>query len=481
MPRRFCGDTICRKESGWENRQAIWERYKNMAKENIRLLALDILLETEKKNVFVKDVLNRTLSGRQFMDKQDRAFITRIVEGVTEYQVRLDYVIDCFSSRKAAKCKPAIRCILRMGVYQILYMDSVPDEAACNECVKLAKQKSFQNLSGFVNGVLRSVARNREEISYPKWEEDFVACLSVTYSMPAWIIRHMADWYGVEKTKKILEASLETTDLTVRVNPQKADSKDLMKRWQEKGIEAEEGSYVPEAFHLKNINYPRRIPGFSEGEIFIQDESSMLLYHLTDIKKKEQPLNILDLCAAPGGKTTHFAQMLGEQAKIEARDVSEQKLELIHENIERLGLTNIQPVKWDALVPDADKREWADIVIADLPCSGFGIFSKKNDIKYHIKEQQLVELANLQRTILANAADYVKPGGLLLYSTCTINPAENKENAEWFLQHFPFEPENIRSRVPEELKHFVIKDNMIQLIPGLVKCDGFFIAEFRKK
>ena len=468
-----------------------------MAEENIRLLVLDILLEVEKKNIFVKDALHKVLSNRQFMSKQDRAFITRMVEGVTEYQVRLDYVIDCYSSKKVQKCKPLIRSVLRMGVYQILYMDSVPDEAACNECVRLTKKRGFQNLSGFVNGVLRSIVRNRDQITFPKWEDDFIAFLSVEYSMPVWIVQHMADWYGVEKTKRMLEVSLEATDLTIRVNTAKTDTESLISKWKEKGIEVSEGYYVPEALHLKNINYPRRIPGFLQGEFFIQDESSMLLYHLADLEQeysvtgndvKEkglsnivEPLRVLDLCAAPGGKSTHFAQMLGEKAVIEARDLSDKKLALILENVERLGLNNIHTVKWDALVPDTEKEEWADVVIADLPCSGFGIFSKKNDIKYHIKEQQLTELVNLQRTILANAARYVKPGGLLLYSTCTINPAENKENADWFLQHFPFMAVDIRGVVPGELKHSVLKENMLQLLPGDVKCDGFFIAKFKKQ
>lgn len=468
-----------------------------MAEENTRMLVLDILLEVEKKNIFVKDALHKVLDNRQFMSKQDRAFITRMVEGVTEYQVRLDYVIDCYSSKKVQKCKPLIRSVLRMGVYQILYMESVPDEAACNECVRLAKKRGFQNLSGFVNGVLRSIVRNRDQITFPKWEEDFIAFLSVEYSMPVWIVQHMTDWYGVEKTKKMLQASLETEDLTIRVNTAKVEKESLIRRWQEKGIEVSDGNYVPEALHLRNINYPRRIPGFSHGDFFIQDESSMLLYHLTDVEQeflqkgnsltetahagKEEEIHILDLCAAPGGKTTHFAQMLGELAFIEARDVSDKKLELILENIERLGLNNIHTVKWDALILDEEREAWADIVIADLPCSGFGIFSKKNDIKYHIKEEQLTELANLQRTMLANAARYVKPGGLLLYSTCTVNPAENKENAEWFLGHFPFDPVDIRSVVPEGLKYSIIKENMLQLLPGDVKCDGFFIAKFRKQ
>ena len=195
---------------------------------------------------------------------------------------------------------------------------------------------------------------------------------------------------------------------------------------------------------------------------------------------EKEHFHILDLCAAPGGKCTHFAQMLGKKAEIEARDLTEKKVSLIHENIERLGLHNIHTVVWDALVPDNEKKEWADIVIADLPCSGLGIISKKNDIKYHIKKEQLTELENLQSTILTNAAYYLKPGGILLYSTCTINPDENMENANWFLSHFPFEKEKIEEQVPKVLRQYILDENTLQLLPGDVKCDGFFIAKFRK-
>ena len=457
-------------------------------KENIRLLVLETLVEVEKKNIFVKDALHKLLFAKQFLSKQDRAFITRLVEGVTEYQVRLDYIINCFSKTPVKKCKPLIRCVLRMGVYQMIYMDSVPDEAACDESVKLAKKKGFHNLVGFVNGVLRNVERNKGQIHFPTKEESITQYLSITYSMPLWIVESMIDWYGEERTEDILKASVETTDLTIRVNTNRITKEELVEKLKAKEIQVTEGNYVEEALHLENINYVGRTPGFKEGEFFVQDESSMLLYQIAAPMQemKEQngeshPLRVLDLCAAPGGKTTHFAQKLGDKACIEARDLSEKKTSLIAENIERLGCSNIETVVWDALVPDDSKKGWADIVIADLPCSGFGIISKKNDIKYHITEQQLLELANLQKTILTNAASYVKPGGVLLYSTCTINPAENRENVQWFLEHFPFTAEDISGSIPDALKEFQVGENMLQLLPGVAKCDGFFIAKMRKE
>lgn len=459
-------------------------------RENTRLLVLEVLVDVEKKNIFVKDALNKLLFQKQFLSKQDRAFISRLVEGVTENQVKLDYVINQVSKTPVNKCKPLIRCLLRMTVYQILYMDSVPAEAACDEAVKLAKKKGFHNLTGFVNGVLRNVVRQKDEIVFPTKEDDFSLYLSISCSMPLWIVEQMIDWYGKEQTEQMLATFLDEDDLTIRINDNRTTKDALIKKLEEKDIQVLNGYYLEEALHLKNINYVGRIPGFKQGEFFVQDESSMLLYHVANPKQElsrqegteneQNTLRVLDLCAAPGGKTTHFAQKLGDKVTIEARDVSQKKVDLINENIERLELSNVETVVWDALILDTDKKGWADIVIADLPCSGFGILSKKNDIKYHITKEQLLELSNLQKTILTNAASYVKPGGVLLYSTCTINPEENEENAKWFLEHSDFAKEDITACVPEGLRSSMLDDYMLQLLPGNVKCDGFFIAKFRK-
>ncbi|MBO5087761.1 MAG: 16S rRNA (cytosine(967)-C(5))-methyltransferase RsmB [Lachnospiraceae bacterium] len=453
-------------------------------RENTRLLALEVLVEVEKKNIFVKEALNKLLFQKQFASKQDRAFISRLVEGVTENQVKLDYVINQVSKTPVNKCKPLIRCLLRMTVYQILYMDSVPAEAACDEAVKLAKKKGFRNLTGFVNGVLRNVVRQKNELTFPTKEENLPLFLSITYSMPLWIVEQMISWYGEELTETMLATFLNEDDLTIRINESQVTKEELIKKLEENDIQVSEGHYLEEALHLKNINYVGRIPGFRQGEFFIQDESSMLLYLVAkaeeELTNQADSLKVLDLCAAPGGKTTHFAQKLGNQVFIEARDLSQKKVDLINENVERLGLENVETVVWDALIPDHDKKEWADIVIADLPCSGFGIVSKKNDIKYHITKEQLLELSNLQKTILTNAASYVKPGGVLLYSTCTINPEENRDNAVWFLDHFNFTKEDITDVVPEKLKDSMLDNYMLQLLPGVVECDGFFIAKFRK-
>ena len=199
--------------------------------ENIRELALDVLLEAEKNNVFIKDALNRQLFAHQFLSKQDRAFLSRLVEGVTEYTIKLDYIVNCYSKTKINKCKPLIRVLLRMGVYQMFYMDSVPDQAAVNECVKLAKKRGFANLSGFVNGVLRQIGRNKDKVAFPTEEEDAVNYLSIRYSMPAWIVEKYIEWFGKEKTVNILKASLSEKELTIRVNDSKISKEELVKKF----------------------------------------------------------------------------------------------------------------------------------------------------------------------------------------------------------------------------------------------------------
>ncbi|MGN0438148.1 MAG: 16S rRNA (cytosine(967)-C(5))-methyltransferase RsmB [Lachnospiraceae bacterium] len=460
-----------------------------MTNRNTRLLALETLLESEKKNIYVKDALDKTLFQNQFLSKQERSFLSRLTEGVTEYRIRLDYVINAFSKIKVNKCKPVIRMILRMGVYQMLYMDSVAKETACDECVKLTRKKGFHQLTGFVNGVLRNIAQNIDDFQFPKEEDDLILFLSVQYSVPEWLVKKIIEWYGVELTKAILEGSIGAKDLTIRVNTSLISKEELAAGLSDAEIFVTNGHYVQDALHLNHINYVSRIPGFRQGAFFVQDESSMLLCELVKSElikgmenlKGDEKITVLDLCSAPGGKATHFAQVLLEKGEVLARDLTEQKVSLIKENMERLQLHNMILQVKNALESDETMVGKADIVIADLPCSGIGIMGKKNDIKYHLQEEQLEKLQQLQRDILENAVKYVKPGGLLLYSTCTINPFENIENARWILNHEDYDGYSLKEKIPDLLEQCLVEDNMLQLLQGREQCDGFFISAFRRK
>ena len=403
--------------------------------------------------------------------------------------LELDYIINQFSKVKVNKMKPVIRNLMRMSVYQLKYMDSVPDSAVCNEAVKLAKKKGFGTLSGFVNGVLRSVVRGLEDIVYPA-EADTAEYLSVRYSMPQWIVERWLGAYGREMTEEILKGFLEETDPTIRVRTDRVEPRELKEQLEAEGIEVEEvlgswlpGSLLPYALRIRRYDSLKRIPAFREGLFSVQDVSSMLVAEAASPKEGDF---CLDVCAAPGGKAMHLAETLKGTGMVEARDLTDYKVQLMEENIERSGLANIRTKAFDACRLDESMIEQADVVLADLPCSGLGVLGKKPDIKYRATPESLTSLSELQRQILDTVWEYVKPGGTLIYSTCTINPQENEENVSWFLQEHPF----VLEALPQVFAHFGSeegrKSGMCQLLPGTAFSkikgnDGFFIAKLRRK
>lgn len=444
---------------------------------NERELVLGILMEVLEQGRYSHIVLREVLGKYQYLEKKERAFITRVSEGTIERMLELDYIIDQFSKVKVKKMKPVIRNILRSAVYQLKYMDNVPDSAVCNEAVKLAVKKGFGTLRGFVNGVLRSIARGIDSVEYPK---EAVKALSVKYSVPEWILQIWKKEYDTETIEKMLEAFLEEKPLIVRSLDETPEGvANLQKELEAEGVQTKQHPYLPYALELSGLDYLEDLESFQNGMFSVQDISSMLVCEIAAPKEGAQ---VIDVCAAPGGKAIHMAEKLNGTGHVEARDLTEYKVELIWDNIDRTGLENIDAVQWDALVLDEEAKESADIVIADLPCSGLGVFGKKTDLKYKTKEEGLNELADLQRRILENVQTYVKPGGKLIYSTCTINPSENLENVHWLLEQYPeFELTDICSKLCDELKSSVREKGCIQFLPGVHKSDGFFIASLKKK
>ena len=396
---------------------------------NSREIALDILLEVLEKGSYSHLVLRQALTKYQYLEKQDRAFITRLTEGTLDYLIQIDYILNSCSSVKVQKMKPVIRTILRMSVYQLLYMDRVPDSAVCNEAVKLAVGRRFQGLKGFVNGVLRSVARQKESIVFP----DEATRLSI----PRWLYDMWTEDLGKETAERVCRAFLEESPLTVRCNLDKASREEILGSLTKQGAEARVSSDSASVLYLDRYDYLESLDAFRKGWIQVQDLSSTLV---GDIADPEPGAYVIDVCGAPGGKSLHIADKLGGTGMVEVRDVSPSKVFMIEDNIARSGFTNIRAKVQDALVSDEASFEKADIVIADLPCSGLGIIGKKPDIKLRATPESLESLAALQREILSVAWRYVKPGGRLIYSTCTINRRENEENAAWFAENFPFEP-----------------------------------------
>lgn len=425
---------------------------------NTRELILDILLQITRDGEYSHIALKNALDQYQYLEKQERAFITRVVNGTLERMIELDYIIDQFSKVKVSKMKPVIRTILRSAVYQLKYMDSVPASAACNEAVKLAAKRGFGSLRGFVNGVLRNIGRSLSDISYPS-EEDMLYSLSVRYSVPEWILRQWLAEYGEDTVRAMAEEFLKEKPVTVRFHPDRISREELLHILKAEGVSVKEDTETPCALHLSGIDYLMKLDSFQKGYYQVQDVSSM---QAAQWAAPEKGSYIIDVCAAPGGKAIHLAEMLRGTGHVEARDLTEYKIGMIRENILRSGMTNIEAVQMDARLRDEASIGKADIVIADLPCSGLGVLGRKPDLKYKMTQDTQRELVKLQREILSVSAEYVKQGGKLIYSTCTIHKEENEDNAAWFARQFP------EFRLQRER----------QTLPGRDSGDGFYIAKF---
>ena len=445
---------------------------------NIREMILEILLRIDEEGEHSHIAIRDALSKYQFLPKQDRAFITRVCEGTLEYRILIDYIIDSFSKIKVDKMKPPIREILRSAVYQLKFMDRVPDSAVCNEAVKLAQKKGFYNLKPFVNGVLRTAARQMDQLEYPPRERNLVRFLSVKYSMPVPLVLRWLNDYGEEVTEKMLADFLEDKPLTVRCRTYLNSVEDTCASLRSQGVRVEDAPYLPYAKRISGYNHILALDAFIQGKILVQDVSSMLVAEIADPKRSDY---VIDLCAAPGGKSLHVGDKMEGFGTVDARDVSQYKVDLIEENIRRTNSINVQAKVQDATVFDVDSECLADIVLADVPCSGYGVIGKKPEIKYRSTLQKQEELVILQRNILDKAAEYVKPRGTLIFSTCTIAKEENEENMMWFMNHHPFKLESIDPYIPDELKSETTALGYLQLLPGVHGTDGFFIAKFRRK
>lgn len=425
---------------------------------NVRELILGVLLEVTRDGEYSHIAIKNTLDKYQYLEKQERSFFTRVCEGTLENMILIDYIINQFSKVKVNKMKPVIRCILRSSVYEMKYMDSVPVSATCNEAVKLAQKKGFHNLKGFVNGVLRNISRNLDNISMPDKEKDPLEWISVTYSLPEWLAKKWLKQYELSQIEEMAQAFLEKSATSIRVNTEITTKEALIKELEAEQITVVDNTELANAFYIEDYDFLAGIPAFQAGKFYVQDVSSMLVSLWAEPKEGAQ---VLDVCAAPGGKSIHMAELLHGTGMVEARDLTEYKVALIEENIERCGMKNICARQADARVLEEDRIGTADIVIADLPCSGLGVIGKKPDIKYKMTEEKCRELAGLQREILHTVQHYVKPGGTLMYSTCTINLEENEENVEWFLEEHP---------------GFVLEKQQ-QILPQKGKNDGFFLAK----
>ena len=450
---------------------------------NTRETAFQVIYKVLEEGEHSHVILRQTLLMEKDAEKRDRAFVTRLSEGTLERLLTIDYILNQTSKTPVKKMKPVIRTILRMSVYQLLFMDSVPDSAVCNEAVKLVKGKGLHGLSGFVNGVLRNVARSKEtwlsHENYPDKKKAGAKYLSIRYSLPEWLCSYFIKVYGMEQAEKIAEGSLRNPKTTIRCNTNKIEKEELEKRLTAQGFLVEEGVYAKDALYLSGYDTLEKIPEFTEGLFQIQDESSMLVAELAGLQKDNL---VLDVCSAPGGKAIHAANLLEALGggTVISRDVTEKKTALIKENKDRLQVDNLIIQVADATSLDETMIQKADVVIADLPCSGIGIMAKKPEIRYRMTAENQKELVKLQKDMLAVVHRYVKPGGILMYSTCTINKEENEEQVKEICKKYGFVPALCEVEIPTVLKEDVQEIGCIQLLPGIHACDGFFIARLKK-
>ena len=448
---------------------------------NEREVVLDMLLSL-REGKLSHTILKDTLDSYLYLDKSSRGFITRLYEGTIEKRLYLDFIIDGYSKTPVKKMKPIIMLLLEMAVYQLFFMDRVPDSAAINEAVKLAKKRGLTGLSGFVNGVLRTIARNKENIALPDKNKDLIQYLEIKYSTPRTVVEYLIKDYGNEEAEAILEAFEEKRPLVARATKNREE---LIKKLDAEGVRVSTDTIFPESLKILELDSLSYLESFEEGDFVIQDESSQFIGKIVGLPKGAR---VLDLCAAPGGKSLLFAEM-EEVDEIISCDITESKTELIEDNIRRIGTDKIRTRVNDASMYNPDFLDGFDLVICDLPCSGLGVMGRKRDIKYNVSIDKIRELAILQKKILENAVRYVKKDGRLIYSTCTMTRAENEENFTFISEFKGFSAVDFSDKIRGYVDRYKdgerlvneAKKGFIRLFPGELGTDGFFISEYMRE
>lgn len=439
---------------------------------NIRELAFQSLVTICRDDGYSNIVVSQTIQKYPLPDR-DRRFYTELVYGTVRYLNFLNWIISRLSTRKLSTLDPICLVILRLGLYQIFCLTRVPNSAACNESVKLATKFGNAGMAKFVNAILRSSIRRQDEFVIPSAEENLVAHLALTYHQENWLIRKWIHDYGADDAVKICQYFDTIPDLCLRANTAKISRDTLLKQLQDEGFQAVATTYSRDGIYLKGTPALSQIKALREGLAMIQDEPSQLVGPVVDPQPGEV---IFDVCAAPGGKTTHLATLGGPTCTVYGCDIYDHKLKLIEQNGAKLGLSNVRTLLQDGQTIGDKYAGKADKVLVDAPCSGLGVLRRKLDLRWRKKASDLETLPKLQLRILESAAKCVKPGGVLVYSTCTMNDGENKDVVNTFLQnHREFQVENAAPAC-----HVAQDGPYVQLLPQRDGIDGFFIARMRK-
>ncbi len=426
-----------------------------------REAAIYSLMDIFERDGYNNIVLRRAFKKNENFTSVQKAFITELVNGTLRNLIFIDYIINIFSKTKTDKMKPLILNALRVSVYQIFFMRKIPVSAVCNEAVEIVKKRGFKGLSGFVNGVLRNISKNIDNIQYPDIEKNFIKYVSVRYSYPERIIEYWLENLSHDEILKMCEKSSESPRITAAVNTVKTNRERLLEVLREDGVLAEKVVDFDGLIEISKTDDISQNKAYKNGLFHIMDKSSYIA--VEELSPKENDY-IIDVCAAPGGKSFLCAYLMSNKGEIKSRDIYEHKIKLISDGMKRLGLNIIHAEKKDALTVYKDDFKTADKVIVDVPCSGLGIVRKKPDIKYSKSFEDIERLSRIQKNILTVVQNYVKIGGILVYSTCTVSYKENEENVKWFIENFAFELISQKRILPQDFDS-----------------DGFFIAKFVRK
>jgi 16S rRNA (cytosine967-C5)-methyltransferase len=449
-----------------------------LRKKKPRAICLDILNRIEEADLHPDRLLTDSFKRYRYLTSLDRAFLTELTYGVIRWRGKLDWVIRHFSKIPLEKIELETLNILRLGLYQVLFLSRTPSSAAVNESVELVKRIRGKGGAGFVNAVLRSAIRQKDEIRHPDIVEDPALHISVAQSHPLWLIQRWIKEMGVEETLKICTFNNQISSLALRTNTVKINQKELIEKLRGVELKPFPTTFSEEGIVLQDPPPTSELPFIKEGLYIIQDEASQLVTSILDPKPGER---ILDACAAPGGKTTHMAQKMEDRGEIYALDLSKGKLDLIEEMCQRLGIKIVRTIKTNAAQPlPIPKGMRFDRILADVPCSGFGTLRKNPDLKWRRGEKDIKRLSELQFSILSNLSVYVKEGGVLIYSTCTVFHEENENVVEKFLEEHPeFELDRIDKVLPEKCHPF-IQNRYFKTFPPEDEMDGFFVARLIK-
>ncbi len=431
-----------------------------------RELALHLLARVERKGAYA----DRLLSSLQVLvlERRDRLFLRELVLGVLRWKLRLDHIIDSYYTNTSGSLQHNVRMIVRLGLYQMIFMDSVPDRAAVNESVEIAARHYGKKTAGLVNALLRRFSREGEpEIS----SSEPVEKLGVEYSFPQWIVERWLASYGAETAEAIMKAGNEKHPVSIRTNATKIDSELLAKELSKEGFEASVSSGMQGYLTVFKGDGIFGTSAFTNGLFAVQDAASAMAALLLSPEAGDV---ILDCCSAPGGKTTHCAEIAGDDAKIDALDINPGRLDLVKKAAKRLGLRSIHCFEGDAVTFKSETDTHYDRILCDVPCTGTGVFSKRPDMKWRKEAKDVARMASLQKSILDNAASLVKPGGVIVYSTCSLEPEENEDIVKRFIHEHDFSVEK-----DDRFKNFEIEGGYL-ILPQLMDGTGAFASKLRR-